>query len=102
MAGRTVVKVARASHHAGMTTLTLAIAAPGATLGRGQEGTPEGGREVGDGVAAVGEAQGHADERVEGALELAVGHAWGAEGDAAHVRVGELDRRPGRACMHSA
>lgn len=59
---------------------------------------PVAGREGWDGVHAIGEAERCANKGVERALELAVGDAWAAKGDAADVRVRVLNRRPCSAC----
>ncbi len=56
------------------------------------------GWEVGDRIPAVGQAQAGAHQAVEGLLELAVGHTWAAKGDAAHIGVWVLNRRPGSTC----
>lgn len=50
-------------------------------------------------VPSTGEAQGGADQGMEGAFELAVGHARAAEGHAADVCVRVLYRSPCRACI---
>ena len=57
----------------------------------GPSSMPVGG-EVGDGVAAVRQAQAGAHQAVEGLLELAVGHARAAKCDAPHVSIRVLNR----------
>ena len=57
-----------------------------------------GGRQHGYGVAAVDQAQGGADQGVEGLLEGPVAHTGAAKGDAPHIGLAPLQRRPCRTC----
>ena len=60
-------------------------------------GLPVGG-EVGDRIAAVGQAQAGANQAMKGLLEFAVGHPRAAKGDAAHISIWVLDGCPGSTC----
>ncbi len=64
-----------------------------------QLGSTPVGREIGHGIAPIRQAQAGAHQAVEGLLELAVGHAGAAKGDAPNIRVGVLNRRPRGSCM---